>query len=219
MELSANYLIPEIILLAMACFVTLLGLSPKDSVRKMTQTLAAVALFVALLVALVNGDYVPAALEGILQPLAAIGIFKFPANAFPHALFFSPNYITILSCVIGFLSVLASWNMPAKADPSIVDSNYRGEFFGMLLFSIAGVAMIGKVNDLIWLFIALELVSIPTYILVATGRSQIMAQEAGVKYFFLGALSAAIFLVWFFVHLWRNRSDAVRRDSRILPDA
>ena len=37
----------------------------------------------------------------------------------------------------------------------------------MMLFSLAGVAMIGKVNDLIWLFIALELVSIPTYILVA----------------------------------------------------
>jgi NADH-quinone oxidoreductase subunit N len=194
MELSINFLIPEIILLAMACIVTLLGLSPKDSVRKLTQSLAAAALLLALLVALINGHYIP---ESLIAPLAPLGIFEFPANAFPHALYFNPNYITILSCVVGFLSVLVSWNMPAKADPSVPDSNYRGEFFGMLLFSIAGVAMIGKVNDLIWLFIALELVSIPTYILVATGRSQIIAQEAGVKYFFLGALSAAIFLFGF----------------------
>src|SRR4051812_270179 len=87
--------------------------------------------------------------------------------------------------------------MPSKNDPAITDSNQRGEFFGMMLFSLAGVAMIGKVNDLVWLFIALELVSIPTYIMVATGRSQIVAQEAGVKYFFLGAMSAAIFLFGF----------------------
>src|SRR5262249_50033989 len=71
------------------------------------------------------------------------------------------------------------------------------EFYGMLLFSIAGVSMVGKVNDLVWLFVVLELVSIPTYIMVATSRSQIVAQEAGVKYFFLGALSAAIFLFGF----------------------
>jgi NADH-quinone oxidoreductase subunit N len=40
-------------------------------------------------------------------------------------------------------------------------------------------------------------VSIPTYIMVATGRGQIIAQEAGIKYFFLGALAAAVFLFGF----------------------
>jgi len=178
MELPVRYLIPEIILLVAACVATLLGLSRRDSVRKLAQELAAVALLIALAVAFVMGS-------------------EYPKNAFPHALYFSPNYITMLACIIGFLSVLASWNMPSKSDPSVPDSNYRGEFFGMLLFSIAGVAMIGKVNDLVWMFIALELVSIPTYILVATGRSQIVAQEAGIKYFFLGALAAAIFLFGF----------------------
>ncbi len=178
MELSIEYLVPEIIILAMACIVTLLGLSPKDAVRKLTQSLAALALLAALITACVMGQ-------------------NYPTQAFPSALYFNPNYITILTCVVGLLSVLASWNMPAKADPSVPDSNYRGEFFGMMLFSLAGVSMIGKVNDLVWLFIALELVSIPTYILVATGRSQIIAQEAGIKYFFLGALAAAVFLFGF----------------------
>ena len=93
--------------------------------------------------------------------------------------YFNPNFITMLACGIGFLTVLASWDMPAKADPSVPDSHYRGEFFGMMLFSLAGVAMIGKVNDLVWLFVALELVSIPTYILVATGRCRSSRRKRG----------------------------------------
>jgi len=175
-ELNPHFLAPEIILLAFACVCTLLGLSRHDSLRKATQSLAAIACLLALLAAF----YTPAA-----------------ADAYPYAKYFNPNYLSKLTAVIGFLSILAAWNMPAKSDPSVSDSNYRGEFFGMLLFSLAGVSMVGKVNDLVWLFIVLELVSIPTYILVATGRAQIVAQEAGVKYFFLGALSAAIFLFGF----------------------
>jgi NADH-quinone oxidoreductase subunit N len=164
---------PEIILLATACACTLLGLSRSDALRRLTQVLAALACVGALLAA-------------VLGP-----------SDFPQPARFNPNYITMLAAVVGLLSVLAAWDMPAKADPSVPDANYRGEFFGMMLFSLAGVAMIGKVNDLVWLFIALELVSIPTYIMVATGRSQIIAQEAGVKYFFLGALAAAIFVFGF----------------------
>jgi NADH-quinone oxidoreductase subunit N len=171
-ELDVQFLIPEIILLAAACVCTLLGLSRADALRRSTQVLAALACAAALVVSFFDQ-----------APLDWTR--------------FNPNYITMLACAIGLLSVLAAWDMPSKVDPSEPDASYRGEFFGMMLFSLTGVAMIGKVNDLIWLFIALELVSIPTYIMVATGRSQIIAQEAGVKYFFLGALAAAIFLFGF----------------------
>jgi NADH-quinone oxidoreductase subunit N len=184
-ELPIKFLIPEIILLAMACLVTLIGLSPKDSVRKMAQSLAGIALVCAFFMA-------AGPLIGRSPTFAFLNQFAAPTTGF-----INPNFITMLACGIGLLTVLASWDMPSKSDPSVPDSNYRGEFFGMMLFSLAGVAMIAKVNDLVWLFIALELVSIPTYILVATGRSQIIAQEAGVKYFFLGALSAAIFVFGF----------------------
>ncbi|MCL2649157.1 MAG: NADH-quinone oxidoreductase subunit N [Phycisphaerales bacterium] len=179
MDVQLQHLIPEAILLAMACIVTLLGLSPKDSMRKLTQLLAALALLASLILSI-----------GHLVTLS-------PCHLVTPSPFFNPDYITLLACGIGLLTVFAAWDMPSKSDPSVADSHYRGEFFGMMLFSLAGVAMIGKVNDLVWLFIALELVSIPTYILVATGRSQAVAQEAGVKYFFLGALAAAIFVFGF----------------------
>ncbi|MAY73693.1 MAG: NADH-quinone oxidoreductase subunit N [Phycisphaerae bacterium] len=74
------------------------------------------------------------------------------------------------------------------------------EFFAFFLFSMTGLMLVASANDLIWLFLALELTSLPTYIMVViSGRrkNQARAQEAGVKYFFLGALGAAVFLYGF----------------------
>jgi len=66
-----------------------------------------------------------------------------------------------------------------------------------MLFSLTGVMLCAGASDLVWLFLALELTSLPTYIMVATSREKAFAQEAAVKYFFLGALSAAVFLYGF----------------------
>ena len=52
-------------------------------------------------------------------------------------------------------------------------------------------------TDLVWLFLALELTSLPTYVMIAITRDRTVAHEAAVKYFFLGALSAAMFLYGF----------------------
>ncbi|MCZ6834278.1 MAG: NADH-quinone oxidoreductase subunit N, partial [Planctomycetota bacterium] len=73
----------------------------------------------------------------------------------------------------------------------------RGEFYAFMLLSLIGVMLVCNANDLIWLFLALELTSLPTYIMVAISRGSRRAQEAAVKYFFLGALAAAIFLYGF----------------------
>jgi NADH-quinone oxidoreductase subunit N len=180
-EIEARFLIPEIILLAAACLATLMGLSRTDALRRATQYLAALACLAAFVAAATSNF-------GLIAEANFGGHYPPP---------FNPNFITLLATVIGFLSVLVAWGMPSKQDPGTPDTAYCGEFFGMMLFSLAGVSMVGKVNDLVWLFVVLELVSIPTYILVAAGRSQIIAQEAGIKYFFLGALAAAIFLFGF----------------------
>jgi NADH-quinone oxidoreductase subunit N len=69
-----------------------------------------------------------------------------------------------------------------------------GEFVILPLFTTAGLMMLASVNDFMLLFIALELVTISFYILVAYQRRSIVALEAGVKYLILGGLSSA-FLV------------------------
>ena len=69
-----------------------------------------------------------------------------------------------------------------------------GEFVVLPLFTTAGLMLLSSANDFILLFIALELVTISFYILVAYQRRNIVALEAGVKYLILGGLASA-FLV------------------------
>jgi len=69
-----------------------------------------------------------------------------------------------------------------------------GEFIVLPLFTAAGLMLLASANDFMLLFVALELVTISFYILVAYQRRSLVALEAGVKYLILGALSSA-FLV------------------------
>ena len=70
-----------------------------------------------------------------------------------------------------------------------------GELLGMLLLMIAGVMLVASAADLITLFVALELVTIPTYILLFLGRSGPRSAEATAKYFYLSILSSGFFLM------------------------
>ena len=66
----------------------------------------------------------------------------------------------------------------------------RGEYYALLLFSIAGMVLMAQASDLIIVFLALELLSIPLYVLSAFAHPQADSEEAGLKYFLLGAFSA-----------------------------
>ncbi|MFB6824613.1 NADH-quinone oxidoreductase subunit NuoN [Streptomyces virginiae] len=69
------------------------------------------------------------------------------------------------------------------------------EVFPLALFAIAGMLIFPAANDLLTLFIALEVFSLPLYLLCALARRQrLMSQEAAVKYFLLGAFSSAFLL-------------------------
>ena len=57
--------------------------------------------------------------------------------------------------------------------------------------------LVASASDLIWLFLALELTSLPTYVMVVMGRAGRRGAEASVKYFFLGAMATAMFLYGF----------------------
>ncbi|WP_335933622.1 NADH-quinone oxidoreductase subunit NuoN [Streptomyces sp. PTD5-9] len=69
------------------------------------------------------------------------------------------------------------------------------EVFPLVLFSIAGMLVFPAANDLLTLFVALEVFSLPLYLLCAVARrKRLMSQEAAVKYFLLGAFSSAFLL-------------------------
>ncbi|MCJ7439021.1 MAG: NADH-quinone oxidoreductase subunit N [Acidimicrobiia bacterium] len=68
------------------------------------------------------------------------------------------------------------------------------EYLALLLLSGAGMLAMTSANDLIVVFVALEVLSIPLYVLAAFDRRRAASQEAGIKYFVLGAFSSAVFL-------------------------
>ncbi|HSM71268.1 MAG TPA: NADH-quinone oxidoreductase subunit N [Anaerolineales bacterium] len=65
----------------------------------------------------------------------------------------------------------------------------RGEYYTLLLFSVTGMMLMAQAADLIIVFLALELLSIPLYVLAAFARPKVDSEEAGMKYFLLGAFS------------------------------
>jgi len=71
------------------------------------------------------------------------------------------------------------------------------ESMGSLLLIIAGLMLAAVANDLVLMFLGLELVSIPTYVVLYLGRSDADSQEAATKYFFLSVLSSALLLYGF----------------------
>ncbi|NEC69910.1 NADH-quinone oxidoreductase subunit NuoN [Streptomyces sp. SID9727] len=69
------------------------------------------------------------------------------------------------------------------------------EVFPLVLFSVAGMLVFPAANDLLTLFVALEVFSLPLYLLCAVARrKRLMSQESAVKYFLLGAFSSAFLL-------------------------
>ena len=71
---------------------------------------------------------------------------------------------------------------------------YTGEFFVMVLFATIGMMVMTAARDLLTMYLALELMSIATYVLVGYLLPERRSQEAALKYFFAGAFGSAIFL-------------------------
>jgi NADH-quinone oxidoreductase subunit N len=73
-------------------------------------------------------------------------------------------------------------------------SYYQGEFYVLMLCSVLGMVMMTSSRDMISIFVALELLSIPAYMLAAWNKRSHKSNEAGVKYYLLGVFASAIML-------------------------
>jgi NADH-quinone oxidoreductase subunit N len=94
------------------------------------------------------------------------------------------RFVEILALAGVALAVLGSGASLAR------DRKNQGELYALLLWSAAGVLLMVKGTDLLVIFIGLELMSIPLYILAAWYREIPAAVEAGMKYFLMGALAS-----------------------------
>jgi NADH-quinone oxidoreductase subunit N len=75
-----------------------------------------------------------------------------------------------------------------------IEREQHGEYYALVLFATVGMMFLGSGYDLIALYIALELMAVTFYVLVAFTKRQKRSNEAGMKYFLLGAFSSGILL-------------------------
>src|ERR671933_2843781 len=71
---------------------------------------------------------------------------------------------------------------------------YQGEYYFLLLTSFLGCVLMPASRDLLMLFLALELVSAPGFLMAAFRKSDVKGNEGGLKFFLIGVLSTAVML-------------------------
>jgi NADH-quinone oxidoreductase subunit N len=162
--------VPEIVLLVTACLTFVLGSFYNRR-------------WLWFLVSLL-GVGVAAILAGTIQ------------TSMPEALTSAPQ---VPDAVAGFIRWLALIFAAVFLFVSLSETNRTNaaEYFGCSLVAAAGVSLAGRANDLVTLFLALELLSIPTYVLLYLPAKTRANQEAAAKYFYLSVLSSAVLLFGF----------------------
>ncbi|MCE9621599.1 MAG: NADH-quinone oxidoreductase subunit N [Actinomycetia bacterium] len=171
-------LAPELVLAAGICVVLLVDLFVPDHRRWITGTLSGLFLLGALLPVVtlaVIGDDVRSSLSGDgITGRYVVDNFALVLKA----LFLLAGYVVVL----------------LSAHEIEEGGYYQGEFYVLLLSSVLGMVMMASSRDLVSVFIALEFLSIPAYMMAAWKKRDRKSNEAGVKYYLLGVFASAVML-------------------------
>ena len=158
-------ILPLIILVGWASVLLLLDIFILKKTAGLTALLAAVGVAIALVVSVMGFGGNSTAFNGMIQ-----------SDGFS-------SYLAVLFCGSGLLGIALSHNYLKRMGIQ------RGEFYPLLMYSISGMILMAQAADLIVVFLALELLSIPLYILAGFARPDPSSEEAALKYFLLGAFA------------------------------
>ena len=167
-----------------------------DYLRVLPEILLTVfGVLIMFLEAVLSGDrkrvFAPLTVTGLAAALAAsVAAYSDPGTAF-HGMLIVDGFATffrVLVITVGLLAVLASTEYLRR------ENHPGGEFYALLLFSIAGQSIMASANELIMIFIGLEISSIASYILAGYLRDDPRNSEAALKYFLLGSFATAFLL-------------------------
>jgi NADH-quinone oxidoreductase subunit N len=163
---------PDLVLVATMVVVLVADLLLPDRESWRTSSIAAVGLL------------------GALVPIATLVHSGHDRNLFNGA-YVVDHYALALKAffiIATYITVLLSVDYIREGD------YYKGEFYFLLLVSTFGMSIMASSRDLITLFVALETISIPTFVLAAFRKHDRASNEAGVKYYLIGVLSSALML-------------------------
>lgn len=167
-QLDFITILPAAFLTFWVCLLLLADLFIKR--KGVTVVLAAIGLAIALGVTLAQIGRSASAFNGMLV-LDGFSIF-----------------VQTLLLISGLLGIALAYNYARRMEIE------RGEYYSLLLFSIIGMMLMAQAADLIVVFLALEMLSIPLYVLAAFARPRVDSEEAGLKYFLLGAFAGGFVL-------------------------
>ena len=163
---------PELTLLAFGALVTVMDIVWLERGRRLTSTVASIALLVTMI------------------PIITLALDGEDRVMFGGA-FVVDNYALVMKAMFllaGYVVVLLSTNYVAEGD------YWENEYYGLLLSSILGMVLMASARDLITVFVALELLSIPAYMLATWRKRDLKSNEAGLKYYLMGVFASAIML-------------------------
>ena len=167
-ELTANLIkiLPLCIVIVWACVVLLVDLFIPKERKAWTAVMAAIGLLVAMGFSIAQSGVDTEAFGGMLR-----------VDGFSQ-------FLTILVLSTGLVAIMLSYDYLIRLGIQ------RGEYYVLLMFSISGIMLMAMAADLIVIFLALELLSIPLYVLAGFARPRTDSEEAAIKYFLLGAFAS-----------------------------
>jgi len=122
--------------------------------------------------------------------LAVDGVASNPRATFGGT-YVVDGYALVLKAMfvlIGYVVVLMSTKYMSEGD------YWESEYYGLLISSLLGMVVMASARDLITIFVALELLSIPAYLMAAWRKRDLKSNEAGLKYYLMGVFASAIML-------------------------
>jgi NAD(P)H-quinone oxidoreductase subunit 2 len=173
------HLLPELVLLATAFLVVLIGLVMEagggDSERPAQATAVVGLLGTAIAFARVLLDVKPSG--------SALDLFS-GAFVLDHlALWFQAILL-----IFAFVTILLGWRFSRRFKP------HQSEFMALILLATVGGMFMASAREMIQLFVSLETLSISLYVLTAFNKGERLSSEAGFKYLVFGAASSAVLL-------------------------
>ncbi len=128
---------------------------------------------------------------GAFVPVVTLSVIGGDVRSMFDGRYVVDQYALILKALfllVGYVVVLLSQNELEEG------GYYQGEYYLMLLLSVLGMVMMSSSRDLVSIFVALELLSIPAYMMAAWRKRDRKSNEAGVKYYLLGVFASGVLL-------------------------
>ncbi len=171
-NLDYHALAPEIVLVSFAAVLILLDVVLLEKARPFISALAGIGLLATMV------------------PILTLAI-----DGTDRVLFGGAYVVDDFALVMKALFVLSGYVVVLLSTNYIAEGDYwENEFYGLLLASIGGMVVMASSRDLITIFVALELLSIPAYIMATWRKRDLRSNEAGLKYYLMGVFASSIML-------------------------